>query len=299
MWTSGEKRGTEISIFVKISTLPPMKQYILLRDNQETGPYTADQLHALAVQPNDLIWVDGESTHWQKASTVNDFHFSTARAEETTLRSSAAVQTATAAAVTAPFDFDTWAQPKATVRTAEPQVAMPAQTSRKKSFVWIGLGAAILIALFVAAKSSSVFEKSSGNNSAPSSIATKGVSIPLPPVPKTVSDATAKSWGRKAGLGLERLRKPGELRKGISVGMNDYDTDFFGGINGLQLTLINTSVYMAERVKIRVDYLRPGGEVIETKVITVRNVPAQGEKVTPVEDSKRGVRVSATILSMQ
>lgn len=38
--------------------------YLLLRDNQETGPYTIDELLQQHLRPTDLIWVEGASCAW-------------------------------------------------------------------------------------------------------------------------------------------------------------------------------------------------------------------------------------------
>lgn len=53
-----------------------METYFLLRDNRESGPYTAKELKAKGLYPSDLIWVDGESTYWKHPadfSELNEF----------------------------------------------------------------------------------------------------------------------------------------------------------------------------------------------------------------------------------
>ena len=47
-----------------------MKTYILLRDNQESGPFTEKELKSFGLSSSDLIWIEGESTSWQHAHEI-------------------------------------------------------------------------------------------------------------------------------------------------------------------------------------------------------------------------------------
>lgn len=42
-----------------------MKIYRLLRNNKETGPYSADELITMGLKQYDLIWADGKSAAWR------------------------------------------------------------------------------------------------------------------------------------------------------------------------------------------------------------------------------------------
>ena len=42
-----------------------MDTYHLLRDNRESGPYTAKELKAKGLFSTDLLWIEGESTSWK------------------------------------------------------------------------------------------------------------------------------------------------------------------------------------------------------------------------------------------
>ena len=46
------------------------KVYRLLRNNQQTGPHTLEELIQLGLKPYDLIWVEGRSYGWQYPSEV-------------------------------------------------------------------------------------------------------------------------------------------------------------------------------------------------------------------------------------
>lgn len=47
-----------------------MTQYRLLRNNKESGPYTAEQLIRMGLKAYDLIWVDGKSAAWRYPSEI-------------------------------------------------------------------------------------------------------------------------------------------------------------------------------------------------------------------------------------
>ena len=42
-----------------------MNQYLLLRDNKQTGPYTAQELATKGLKPYDLVWLEGTSAAWR------------------------------------------------------------------------------------------------------------------------------------------------------------------------------------------------------------------------------------------
>lgn len=50
-----------------------MKIYRLLRNNKESGPYTADELIAFGLKQYDLIWADGRSAAWRYPSEIPEF----------------------------------------------------------------------------------------------------------------------------------------------------------------------------------------------------------------------------------
>ncbi|MGZ5220031.1 MAG: hypothetical protein ACXWC7_08130 [Chitinophagaceae bacterium] len=49
-----------------------MANYLLLRDNKESGPYTMDELVNFGLKPYDLVWVQGKSAAWRYPSEVQE-----------------------------------------------------------------------------------------------------------------------------------------------------------------------------------------------------------------------------------
>lgn len=42
-----------------------MNSYLLLRDNKQTGPYSAEEIIAKGFKPYDLVWLEGKSAGWR------------------------------------------------------------------------------------------------------------------------------------------------------------------------------------------------------------------------------------------
>ena len=49
-----------------------MKSYMLLRDNQESGPYTHEEIIAKDLRPKDLVWKDGVSAQWLYPTEIDE-----------------------------------------------------------------------------------------------------------------------------------------------------------------------------------------------------------------------------------
>lgn len=56
--------------------------YLLLRSNKESGPYTLDQLVKHGLKPYDLIWVEGKSAAWRYPSEVDELKYYAPTVEE-------------------------------------------------------------------------------------------------------------------------------------------------------------------------------------------------------------------------
>src|SRR5687767_6068284 len=46
------------------------KVYLLLRNNQQTGPHSFEELLHLQLKPNDLVWIEGKSYGWRYPAEV-------------------------------------------------------------------------------------------------------------------------------------------------------------------------------------------------------------------------------------
>ena len=59
-----------------------MTNYLLLRNNKESGPYSIDELLKLGLKAYDLIWVQGKSAAWRYPSEVDELKPYAPAAEE-------------------------------------------------------------------------------------------------------------------------------------------------------------------------------------------------------------------------
>lgn len=59
-----------------------MKQYRLLRNNKESGPYSAEELIQSGFKPYDLIWIDGKSAAWRYPGEMEEFKLHAPAVEE-------------------------------------------------------------------------------------------------------------------------------------------------------------------------------------------------------------------------
>jgi hypothetical protein len=51
-----------------------MQLYLLLRNNQQSGPYSLEELLQLNLKPFDLVWVEGRSAAWQYPEEIAALH---------------------------------------------------------------------------------------------------------------------------------------------------------------------------------------------------------------------------------
>src|SRR5687767_7324083 len=49
-----------------------MNKYLLLRDNKQSGPYSATDLAKYGLKPYDLVWLEGKSAAWRYPSEIEE-----------------------------------------------------------------------------------------------------------------------------------------------------------------------------------------------------------------------------------
>lgn len=87
--------------------------------------------------------------------------------------------------------------------------------------------------------------------------------------------------------------------KFIQVQVVDFKAVPLGGIRGLQLKLKNSSPYLLDSVRVKISYLRPGGDVYNTEYLQFDLVQPGSEKDLYAPDSKRGVKVLCSITGLR
>ena len=49
-----------------------MRRYLLLRNNQQSGPYSKDELASIRLRSFDLVWQEGESQAWKYPTEIDE-----------------------------------------------------------------------------------------------------------------------------------------------------------------------------------------------------------------------------------
>jgi hypothetical protein len=80
-------------------------------------------------------------------------------------------------------------------------------------------------------------------------------------------------------------------KAGLQVSANDYKKGLFGGISDLVLMVSNPSSQALDNISVEVDFLKPNGKVVGTKIVDVGSLSAGDSKTVPVPDNGRGVSV--------
>ncbi|HEY4110154.1 hypothetical protein [Puia sp.] len=84
----------------------------------------------------------------------------------------------------------------------------------------------------------------------------------------------------------------------VSVGANGYAVGTFGGINDLQLTVTNRSVYPLDLVVVEVQYIQANKKVYKTENLYFRNIGAGSALMQEAPKSTRGIKVQYKITTI-
>ena len=89
------------------------------------------------------------------------------------------------------------------------------------------------------------------------------------------------------------------LLKQVNVKGNDYKVGTFGGIHDLQLTVVNNSNYLLDRVMVELQYLKPSQQPLKTSNILFDNVPPNGSLTLAIPATNRGIKVVYKVINIQ
>lgn len=280
-----------------------MSNYLLLRNNLQSGPYSLDQLKNFNISTTDLIWVEGKSNGWTYAGEIDDLN----ELFETREKNMA---TPVAGFTSSYMGNDAFIKDPSSQRnhpSLENKYSRPldeikemyvhhlkktGKTKKYKLALIASVVAILLLSGFVVIK---WIEK-------PEEVQVKVTrnATPAPGEPVTNSENFQNALSKEfiPYEARPKKTKPKDLKKMVSVEANEYHVRLLGGINDLQLTIQNYSEHLLNKVSIKVDYLKPNGEVVNTEVVTVKNIKPQETKNIDVPPSKRGVKIKYTILNV-
>jgi hypothetical protein len=100
------------------------------------------------------------------------------------------------------------------------------------------------------------------------------------------------AWQKSNETEMAKLNAKVNIYDLVSVEGSNYTVnELIGGISGLNITVTNSSDYMADIVKVKVIYLKKNGEKYKTEMLYFNKVSSHSTQTLPAPDSDRGIRV--------
>lgn len=291
-----------------------MKRFLLLRDHQEMGPFTLEELRLWGLKWGDLVWIEGKSTAWDYPANIDelkgfivgpaiDLH-----SEPVPLPLPSGIPNT---AETFPINHSEEADRVNGSPAGYLSHATTATQHTSRSFFKVyGVWMAALVMMLAATtwlmkKAVDVFTGKGFTKSKVTQVAAPLKTLPEDASPMRNEDATIQNAISREIVPVDTTafrepvkKKPRlkDLKKYLQVESSDYKVGVFGGINDLRLTIVNNSAYELDKVVVQVDYLKPKGEPAETEKYTYFSIPAHGKKTLDIPPSKRGVKVKYRIV---
>lgn len=103
----------------------------------------------------------------------------------------------------------------------------------------------------------------------------------------------ASSLDQLANISLDVLKKL------LQVKSNVYHLIPTGGIDDLELTIVNPSSHFVEAVTVQVDYLEDNGKLVQTEAFTTNYVKPKSSKIIHVPSNSRGCKINYRITKVK
>jgi hypothetical protein len=281
-----------------------MSKYLLLREHQQRGPFSLEELTDMELKPSDLVWVQGRSDSWTPAGEIEELSH---LVQTTGNRTSSELQNSNA------IPFDSFSRQNPSDPSRENGFDLQTNYSRpfdeiKEMYVhhlqknkgagkykWALLLAATVIIVLSVLLIKKITDKPEVE------VKTTQLATPIPAEPVTNTDNFQNALSKEfiPYEAKPKKAKPKDLKKLIGIEQNDFHVRLLGGIKDLKLTVQNYSEHLLDKVEIRVDYLKPKGEVIGSEFVTVTDIKSQESKTVDVPPSARGVKIKYTIVSVE
>ena len=306
-----------------------MKCYMLLRDNQESGPYTHEEIIAKDLRPNDLVWKVRVSAQWLYPTEIDELKAfvikPVIRAVSVTQKPEVSAHDMTKVAVKKPQpsanleERQVYNYPVAEVAYSQSMdynkefYFQPAKgnnfsfqkTLTKENPVWLfALMGALIFGAFVVKQMVEVLGTRTVASTDFSAIAAPiGAvaedKVPDKPIDIAYQNALHKQVVVEKAEKAIRKTKVKDLKKQVKISGTDYKVGVLGGINNLDLTVSNNSLHPLERVVIEVKYFKANGKTVSTEEYNLFNVAPGTERTLEVPDNTRGVKVKYRIVGVE
>ncbi|HEX2605820.1 MAG TPA: hypothetical protein VHK91_00510 [Flavisolibacter sp.] len=288
-----------------------VKNYLLLRGQEEFGPFSRQELLDFGIRPSDLIWINGTSTAWQKAESILGLAFHS-ETEEFLDQASArniyvSLPTASISQITQSANENSQAELLNDQASAVREEAVEYHVENKKRWIrrWLpeNGGMNIAAAFIGIILSAFIISQMINGFSSPASLSQQSLAaIPInqdkQADPTYQNALTTENIPVPDTTKIVKPAKPKNIRKQIQIEGSDYKVGFFGGINNLELTISNNSPHFVDRIEVEVTYYKPNGDELEKANYELLNLKPKSTKVLPVPPTKRGVKVSYKVLNI-
>lgn len=113
--------------------------------------------------------------------------------------------------------------------------------------------------------------------------------------PTDSNNATTK--GKEEKGGHNNIKN--NIRSYVKVTGNDYDHGRLGGISNLKVSVVNTSDYQLDKVRVKITYVKANGNIWETHYEDFYLIKSNGSLTHDIPDTKRGTSVTYSIVSIK
>ena len=302
-----------------------MKKYLLLRDNRQSGPHTIEQLGSIGLLQMDLVWIEDQSTCWQHPDAIEELKNLVAQVDALPSQKSSVGKNETVF-ISLPSNFsqknrrsivseysslpvnETGPVLETHHTSSVQELKENYVASKQKQPVWkkrmlpsanatrvVAIFFGVTLGAFIIKKWVDGYESISPETATaipvfdreiekqPEENIKNALVTEIVPVYKSAPIKTTKKLN---------------LNKQLRVSTNDYKVGLFGGINGLQLTVFNTSPQMVDKVIVALDYLKPNGAVVQSENVAFTSIKPRGAQTIAIPGSNRGVKVKYKIVKV-
>ncbi len=287
-----------------------MKQYLLLRDNQQSGPYSFEGLVSLNLLETDLVWIENESSAWSFTNEIEALQpfITKPRMKEKYF----VVPKSPEAPIIEPPIVEEEASLKTNICQSPMELKERLNDFPLKGPVWNRHGSSFSNILQVTAVfgglmigASLIKKLVDGFGNAPLA---ENYALPA----QVIAEESLPSEDYKNALLTEVIPvkdsvkkenkkpfRPRDIKKQLRIKGSDYKVGILGGVSGLNLKVRNSSPHAVDRITVAVQYMKPNGEVVHTDRFELEDIKPYGLKTLQVPDSKRGVKVKYSIVEIR
>lgn len=302
-----------------------MKQYLLLRNNRETGPHSLEQLGSIGLFSLDLIWIENESTSWSYPEEIEELKnlvkhdLPLGRSNQQQPQSDKIfvslppgfIPKQNVTGIDETYSLHSDVAPVSDTDTVHSTIELKEnyRTTDVKKPVWnkrifSSSQAASVAAIFIGVMIGAFVVKKTVDGYVPGTTEEEIADTPI--IDREVE--TQPDENVKNALATEIVpvykAQPAKAVKKINVknqlklSSNNYKVGLFGGINGLQLTVFNLSPQQVDKVIVALDYLKPGGAVVQSENVSFSTIKPKAAQTISIPGSDRGVKVRYKILKV-